>query len=348
MLMLSIQSFMGTWANWLPLSILAVITAIVFHNVLLVIGRAFSIKELEAYAKSEILQAAASFFMAVFLVVMIGSAMYLAKGFIAGDLSCGGVSHKIVAPSTETPSLIDPGGSMNDAYDAIRCRIQTRAVEVAGIQDALITDWGSRLDFNSLNMGFSVFGITLYRGDWNSAVYQETETKRITNNLATVLLIGLNAQGALLEYLKINMLHVFLPFGILLRCFHFTRGVGALMISLGIGMYFIFPVFFVLLDPGFTPSPPAKPVPIANQPQYCYATMSNSVSLLTSVQSSAGLGSTASLSVDMNRDDLSKSYISLIIHPLVALFLTLVFVRYMMTILGGEPYELMKMVSKVI
>jgi hypothetical protein len=236
---------------------------------------------------------------------------------------------------------------MNEAYNAIRCRIQTRAVEVAAIQDALINDQRSRDDYNALNMAWSVFGITVYKGDWSPSLYQATETKRITNNLATVLLIALNAQSALLEYLKINMLHVFLPIGILLRCFHFTRGVGALMISLGIGMYFIFPVFFVLLDPGFVASPPPDVVAMNTQPTYCYATMSSSVSLLTSVQA-AGLGSTAGLGVELNRDDLAKSYISLILHPLVALFLTLIFIRYLMTILGGDPYELTKMVGKVI
>jgi hypothetical protein len=121
------------------------------------------------------------------------------------------------------------------------------------------------------------------------------------------------------------------------------------MMALGIGMYFIFPVFFVLLDPGFTPSPP--PVTSTGQEgqqPYCYATMANTVSMLTSMQSSGGLGSSADLSVSLNRDDLSKSFISLIIHPMVAFFLTLVFVRYIMTVLGGEPYELMKMVGKVV
>lgn len=143
------------------------------------------------------------------------------------------------------------------------------------------------------------------------------------------------------------MLDVFLPVGLLLRCFYLTRGAGALMISIGIGMYFIFPVFFVLLDPGFTPSPPPKAVVLPAQQAYCYATMGNTVSLLNSIQSS-GTGTTSTLGVEMDRNDLTESYISLIVHPLVALFLTMVFIRYMMTVLGGDPYELTKMVGKVI
>lgn len=361
MIVLSIQSFMGTWANWIPLSVMAVIAAVLFHGILLMAGRAFSIRELESYAYSEILQAGATLFMVVFLVVMVGSAINLARGYIHGDLAVGGDapcartfhigSTGATVTSTTEGDKLDPGSTMDEAYDAIRCRIQTRAKAVADIQDSLANDKaGTWWEFNALNMAASLFGITVFKGDWIGSLYKQVETKRITNNLCTAMIISLNAQSAVLEYLQGNMLHIFLPFGLLLRCFYFTRGPGALMMALGIGFYFIFPVFFVLLDPGFTASPPPTPTPGAGaglQP-YCYATMANTVSMLTSMQSAGGLGSTADLSAALDAKDLSKSYVSLILHPLVALFLTLVFVRYIMTILGGEPYELMKMVGKVV
>jgi hypothetical protein len=116
---------------------------------------------------------------------------------------------------------------------------------------------------------------------------------------------------------------------------------------MGIGMYFIFPVFFVLLDPNFTPAPPSTATVLPEQQPYCYATMGNTVSLLTSIQT-GGTGTTAALGVEMDRNDLTQSYISLMIHPLVAFFLTMVFIRYMMTVLGGDSYDLIKMVGKVI
>src|SRR5208283_5147328 len=202
------------------------------------------------------------------------------------------------------------------------------------------------LEFNFLNMAASVFGVTFLKGDWVSSVYGDTETMRITNNLATVMLIGLNAQSALLEYMRVNLLNIFLPVGILLRSFYFTRGPGALLISLAIGMYFLFPVFYILLDPGFVPAPPETSTAPPAHP-YCYATMSTSVSMVNTMQS-AGVGTSSSLSFDEMREDLSKSYVSLMLQPLVALFLSLVFVRYMMSVLGGDAYELTKMVSKVI
>lgn len=357
-LLLSVQSFLGdsgaTWLyNWLPLSILAVVTAVIIHTIILMFARAFFIKELENYAMSEILQAAATAFMAIFLVFMVSSALGIAGNIIAGQVSCGGQTITISGPQgtadySEIGEInIKQGeqGTMDNAFGVIRCRLQTRAAEVAAIQSQILSDAGG--DFAALNLAMSLFGITFFKGDWIGSLYKKTETMRITNNLATVMLIGLNGQSAALSYIQANMLSVFIPMGILLRCFYFTRGPGALFIALGVGMYFIFPVFFVLLDPGFVAAPPAPPGPPAGYQPYCYATMTTAVSVITSLEAS-GLGSTSGISLETARNDLASSYISLMLHPLVALFLTLVFVRYMMSVLGGDTYELTKMVSKVI
>ncbi|MBU0591422.1 hypothetical protein KKF81_01305 [Candidatus Micrarchaeota archaeon] len=341
---ISIQSFFGdngaTWmAGWLPLCIMAVITALIIYNIFLMIARAFSLREVEAFAKSEMLQTMATAFMAIFLVGIVEGTMVLSQQFIGGTVDCG------TTPIHIGEDIDHPETTMDDAYDAIRCRLQERAVAVAAIQDRVNTD--TYWDYFSLNLAVSLFGITVFKGDWLPTLYKKTEINRIINNLSTVLLIALNAQSILLQYLQTNMLSIFIPIGILLRSFYFTRGPGALFLALGIGMYFIFPIFFVLLDPGFVASPPPPATAEPQQQPFCYATMSNAVTILKTVES-AGLGSNVGLSLSASREGLSKSYIALIMHPLIAFFLTMVFVKYMMTILGGDTYELTRMVSKVV
>ncbi|HSB47206.1 MAG TPA: hypothetical protein VLD37_04265 [Candidatus Bilamarchaeum sp.] len=339
--LLSIQSFLGAsganWMNnWLPLSLLAVMTAVIIHVIMLMFAKAFSIRELENFAVSELMQAAATAFMAIFLVTMVTSAVGIANNIIGGQsIACGAGSVNIATGDSV----------MDSAYSAIRCRLQTRAQEIAEIQGDLLEN--SAGDFAALNLAISLFGIPVFKGDWVGDLYKKTETTRITNNLATVLLIGLNAQSALIEYLRLNMLHIFIPVGILLRSFYFTRGPGALFIAMGIGMYFMFPIFYVMLDPGFTPRPPSPPAAPAAPTPFCYATMTNAVSTITTLESS-GLGSTSGIGQASLRSELSKSYVTLLLHPLVAFFMTMVFVRYMMTVLGGDTYELSKMVTKVI
>jgi hypothetical protein len=223
MVLLSISSFLGqngaAWAaTWLPLTVLAVVTAVIFHTILLMFGRAFSIKELETYATSEMLQAGATALMAGALIIMVSGAMVLATDYIHGTLKCGDKQMKI-----GTGTNIATGKNiMDDAYRAIRCTLQVRAMEVDSIQDSILSSTETWAEFNYLNMGASIFGITFFRGDWDGSVYRSTETKRITNNLATVMIIGLNAQSALLEYMRMTMLDIFLPVGILLRSFYFT------------------------------------------------------------------------------------------------------------------------------
>jgi len=352
LILLSAQDFFGqvTGATFgekwvlgpLPMVILAVMTALIFYNILLMIARAFSMRQLEIFAKSEMMQSLATAFMAASLVVMVGGGMEMASHYIAGDVSCGG--EVIHIPYADDDVRMGQT-AMENAFDAIRCRLQSRAKEVSYIQGAVIED--AMNTFNALNLGLNFFGVTFFKGDWSSSLYKEAEQMRITNNLATTIILGLNAQSTVLAYIKGNMLTIFLPVGILLRSFYFTRGVGALFIAIAIGMYYIFPVFFVILDPGFTPSPPPEPREASSATKYCYPTMSNAISLLQTVEAS-GAGSTSGLMFANLGNDLTKSYTNLILHPLISFFLTLTFIRYIMSVMGGDTVALSRMVTKVI
>ncbi|MFH1520061.1 MAG: hypothetical protein ABID61_00275 [Candidatus Micrarchaeota archaeon] len=352
-LILTIPSFLQnlgvpTWTGtWLPLSILAVLVSVLIHNILLMLAKAFSVKELENYATSEILQAASTGFMAISLVVIVSSAMTVAGSTITGSMPCFGDTINIENGPDDVTNKV-----MDDAYRAILCRIQEKAKSMATIQSYILDADAGTSTYNNYfvsNMALSIFGITYFQGSWLGSVYEEIETRRIVNNLLTTLLIGLNAQMQLIGYIRINMLHIFIPLGVLLRSFYFTRGPGAFMIALGVGLYFIFPVFYVLMDPGFVPAPPAPPntggTPIQ---QYCYPTMSTAVSVVQSVNTQGATPAGSSLSFSQLRNELGKTYIGLILHPLIAFFLTMVFVRYMMSILGADTTDMTKMITKVI
>jgi hypothetical protein len=69
---------------------------------------------------------------------------------------------------------------------------------------------------------------------------------------------------------------------------------------------------------------------------------------ITIVNTNAQSASGSSLAAGRLRDNLALAYVALILHPMVAFFLTLAFVRYLMVVLGGDTYALMRMVAKVI
>ncbi len=361
-LLLSVQSFFGelsggeTWEQvWLPLALAAVITVFIIYTIILMFGRAFNIRELEMGAKSEMLQCASTAFIAIFLVMLVNgaiamSATVLAIGAGAEMPEEGYVEEIEVVYVCEEPmhiSINDEAG-MDQMIDGIRCRLKEKARQIAEVHRNVAIGSGVRDEFNLRNFDLSIVGITIFKGEWLPDTYKSTEMRRIINNLATSLLVSLNAQIYLLSYIKANMIHIFLPMGILLRSFKFTRGVGALFMGLAIGLYFIFPVVFTLLDPGFVgvvlPEPPEPTAPA----QYCYPTMSTASVLYTQYQQSAASVGAADLDLSDLKDALSEVYVSLLIHPLIALFVTLIAVRYMMSVLGGDSYALIKMVTKVI
>jgi hypothetical protein len=325
------------WAdNWLIMMGLALLIAVIIHTALLMFGRSLKIPELERYAQSEMLQAAATAVMAGSLVAMVGAAAQFSTGLVSGEVLCGG----------EARNIVDDKQTFNNALDVVRCRIQEKASAIAEIQDRLTTSAFTWLKFFTQTLSMAALGVTFFKGDWIPDLYEETETIRITNNLATVLLIGLNAISFLVLYVKNTMLSFFIPLGIVLRAFHFTRGAGALFIALGIGLYFIFPVIFVMLDPGFTKIDiPEEIGGTIETDTLCYTSMSAATTIVqTNTQKSSG----STIAAGQLRDQLAQAYVGLILHPLVSLFLTLAFVRYMMVVLGGDSYALMRMVSKVI
>jgi len=339
-LVFSAYSFYGDWdLVWLPLCILAVITSIILHTLILMMARSFKIREIERYAQSEMLQAGATALFAIFLVLMINSALELSQQAISGELKCGEDNIRIAMDDSES--------AMSEAFDGIRCNVQQKALEISEIQEFLNQDAGVRTDFYSLTMKVGIFGITVFQGDWSEDIFSRSETYRISNNLATTMLIALNAQGFLLLYIKNNMLTIFLPVGLLLRSFHFTRSAGALFIAIAIGFYFIFPIVYLLLDPGFVPIPLEPAESPIEPPNFCYPTMASTATMVSSLEAT-GFSSTSLLQLDSIEQNLVQSYTSLLLHPVIALFLTLAFVRYLMTLLQGDTFELMKMVSKLI
>lgn len=339
MVLLTAYSFYSNWGGWITVAVLATVIAIIINSLFLMFARSFNMKELERFSKSEILQALATALMAIMMIALIdGTQSFLYnQEIIHGDISCGGQTKRLG---------IREDGIFNDALDHVRCSIQKKAKNIADVQGAVTSGADAFFAFNALNVQLSIAGITVFRGDWFNDLYNATEEWRIINNLATVLLVGLNAVSFLVLYVKQNMLHLFLPLGIVLRSFYFTRGPGAFLIAVAIGMYFIFPVIYILLDPGFVPTPlPPSVTSLADARDLCYPTMSAATSIVQTAERSAAGVQLVATSLE---GEISKAYVSLLLHPLIAFSITLAFIRYLTTILGGNTYELMKLVSKVI
>jgi hypothetical protein len=187
----------------------------------------------------------------------------------------------------------------------------------------------------------------VFQGNYVSAWFKAAESIKLLNQLTTTLIMGLNALIIFIWYIKNNMLVLYLPVGLILRSFQQTRGIGAFFIAIAIGFFFVFPVVFMLTDPGFhkIDLPPGGS---DSEPLLCYPTYSGVAKMIDEGINPSQEMTEALFSITEGASILAKVYTLLFIQPLVALAITLVFVRYMMLVLGGEPYDIMRAVARMI
>lgn len=313
--------------DWLMLSMLAVFVSISIHGLLYAISRAFNLRELEMSSKSEILQALATAFLAIFFTLIVGGVSDYVNSHIYGTVACG---DKVIKVS-----------GIDSALQVVQCNIIEKAKKLQDISNNIRDN--ADIKFEVFYSSFSIMGLPVWSGQYLSGLYRDIEELRFKNSMVTTFLIALNALITLVAYVKSNMLVYFLPFGVLLRSFHFTRGIGSLFISLAVGFYFVFPYVFLISDPTFVklPEPPAPPKPAGSN--FCYPTFSSVLSMVSYTQQT----STVLLSSGLS-SNLGRLYAALLIHPLVALFSTLTVVRYLMYLFGEEAYDMMRMTMRLI
>ncbi|MFH1221828.1 MAG: hypothetical protein V1492_01950 [Candidatus Micrarchaeota archaeon] len=317
--------------TWLPFVALALFVALIFNGTLYSIGKAFNLRELETSAKTEMYQSMATVVFIVFFVIIVGGATVMMNQMISGTVSCG----KIVIPTSD----------FHSAISVAKCKLMDKANSIAELQADMVNN--ANWYFNLLNLNFNLLGFPVFSGSYVSDLYKAMESARFINTFATNALIALNAQIFFLSYIDANMLSLFLPVGIVLRAIQPTRAIGSLFISIAIGFYLVFPYVFIVTDPGFVKLPPAQPRPAITGGNFCYPTYSSAVAYVNYVVEEEG-GAPGSTSSGGLGQQLGRTYTSLLIHPLVALFVTIVSIRYFMYLFGEEAYDILRMVSKVV
>jgi len=324
--------------SWYTLTVLATFAVLLVYGLFLAIAKSFSLKKLEATSKSEMLQAAANVLMLLVLVGSLQMAEKFAINYFLGSNSyvhCGSQDIKTT--------------DISSTFQIVQCNFDESAEQIASIQYYIdsYADVPVANSFYEKSIMIYMMGINVFRGSWVPSIYKKTEQYRIMNNFSTSILIKINTLLVVIKYISENMLTIFLPLGLLLRAFPYTRGLGALFISIAIGFYFIFPVLFVFMSPNFVhiPNMPDVSQPNSDVQESCYPSFSG-------VSSAASSSSSSSFSQIATIGDAARSianfnlYIST--YPFVVFAITIILVRYLIYIFGGESYAIMRYLAKVV
>ncbi|MFH2106248.1 MAG: hypothetical protein ABII22_03230 [Candidatus Micrarchaeota archaeon] len=327
-------------ANWVVLVVLAVVISIIIHAVLLAFAKGFHQEELERYAMSEILQVLATLFILLFVMFIIDMTLdnFIVQTYFGSSNPDQPMESKVNCAGQEI-DIKDVGS----ALDVVKCRLMENAQSMAKLHnDAYLN---SKSGWALISTRISSAGIPVFQGDWISSWYKEVEKYRYINQVTTQIMIASNAMIDFVNYIKNNALALFLPFGILLRSFQFSRGIGAFFIAAALGFYFIFPVIFTLTDPGLVKvTLPSSPINI-NTANSCFPTFSG---VATALSEAGPKSKESENALSLAASSTSKYYTDAILRLFVDFAITLIFVRYMMYLLGGEQYTLMRMVSRVV
>jgi hypothetical protein len=196
------------------------------------------------------------------------------------------------------------------------------------------------------HFSISLWGVPVFQGSWVPSIHRPVETNHYIANKIVSIMMSLNSQMFVLQYIKENMLAVFLPLGIILRAFHFTRGIGGFFIALSLSLYFIYPTVLFLMDAGYMP-PPAMEEPDYELEGICNIPMFSGFSL-GAVQMAATTGSAAQFSANIQNiaSFVTQVFVRIFYENMVAFAFALTALRYGTSILGGEAGVFLNIVAR--
>jgi len=336
--------------SWWQVAIIAILICIFFNVLVYMLGSFLSSQEIKNYAKAEFLQVSASSLMIFFAVALLftvtsgGGTNVSALDFMGSLLGTGGSTISCAAVNGLVFRIWEGDTQFGTGpIAAFKCKLQEKinALDNAFAKVAKYNEEKERLT----SMCNYLFGVPVWCGDWNLELHKEVEQSHLIAQKITDLSVSLHAQFVLAEYIQKNMLTVFLPFGLVLRIFPLTRGVGGLFIAIGVGFFFVWPTFFLLSDPSFVKvnSPPDQPT----QQGICFTGFRGSAVLLAGLVYNTESGQPSDLAIAEGKELVYMMTIGTLFYPFVALVLTLIFVRAMTPLLGGDMGDLMRMVSRL-
>ncbi|MFZ5340973.1 MAG: hypothetical protein ACOZBG_04710 [Candidatus Micrarchaeota archaeon] len=335
--------------GWEILSILAVFISALLSTLLLMLSRFFDFKMLEQSAKAELVFAASSLFVVIMLIatVQFGAnvGMNIAKEMYVYTYNNQYLHYTEIDPVTNQPTPKELDLSFFDAnrYSLIDIMIlYMRSVmyctEDIGIwlyRISMILHWGSSIT-QDVFMSFPMSG-------WSFGGLAQT-----TDNFLNIIYFM-----ELINFLQIYILRfvdafalVLIPVGIVLRAFPPTRGAGAYIIAVSIGLYLVYPLayLFVVFSSPYpnlcaTPQIP-EPVGIGEN-------------------SKAGLGSQLVLWMRAFQNDILDLFnktsdlinallINLCFFPFLALAIAMTFIQFSTGLFGANIPEIGRGLMKLI
>jgi hypothetical protein len=306
------------------IAVIVVTISIILSGILIGLGRAFSYRNVERFGVEELLQS-------ILNAAIVGAAALIVESV-----------------KTISSSVVTPACGAGDAITELGCVLNTLSVSTAELMNQCLAAMNLIGYYQTLTLNFGTFSIQpLVNLSGASSILS---SQVLALNLLLIL-VNLNAQ--IVSFFAQNALALFFPIGLILRSFFPTRKMGGVLIGVALGMYIFYPAF-VLAFPApdltaatanvtaFNSNPLYAAMPVLNlNDNYAIAGKLDNMSAganvtLNNVSYVADFSGDLTVLAQMNATAISQVLLYGVFAPIFSLLVTLVFIREMGEVLGGE------------
>lgn len=308
----------------MQLAVTVVTISIILSGIAIGIGRGFGYKRVEVFGVEELFQS------------------------VVNAAIVGAIAVIVEAIKSISASITSQACSTGDLISELGCSLEKLAGSAYVLMNETVTATNTIGYYQSMVLDFGSFSIQPFASLSNTVSILSSQA--LTLNFA-LMLINLNAQ--IVSFFAQNALALFLPIGLILRSFFATRRVGGFLIGIAIGLYVFYPAFIVAFPTPdlqgaitavqtFNANPFYTTVPILDlNGNNAIAAKMDNMSASWRINNSnytytADFSGDITLIAQSNANAIAKILLYSVIAPIFAIIITIVFIKEMTSVLGGE------------
>lgn len=313
-----------------------VLASIILSGILIGVGRAFSYRKIEHFGVEELFQSIVN-------AAIIGSFLAI-----------------IALISTVATGVTVESCTTGDVLAQLSCTLTNLKTSIFSLFQETVKTLSILSYYQTLKLDFNAFSITPFS---NLSSITSIITAHIFSLQFLLMLLEFNTQ--ILSFISQNALGLLFPVGLVLRTFFATRKVGGFLIALSIALVIFYPSFILIFPnpqqdvesavnytKNFTNNTVYAAVPVIDlNNNYALAAkidmMSGRCNLPANTSNCLNLSNVNETYVSEFMDDvtvltqstgnsISKVFLYSVFAPLFSLIITIVFVKELASILGGE------------
>jgi len=362
------ESFQNTWQSvdfpWEIIALIAVLISFSFSALAFMFSKLFSSKDLEKLSKYEFLYAVSSLLLVVFMIGIIdvlatksGQFVYILSTNLGNNEFDQRLKEYIIyygySPFSVANFYIDT--TLNIAIDRY---LSTYCIAFPFFMAPTINQVSAKQQTTSNPSFLEKVSDFFTSSDVSSqltvgALNWIASSLRIAMANLSYLIYSLYFQRHLLVFIQSTMLTVFLPVGLVLRGFPLVRSIGNLLISIAIGLYFVYPLtyslFITMALPGFSQVGHVfSSYYSSNCVSQVVVSLFNPNNIISIIHSARDNLDTASIANDLINKLVGELVVMGFVFPFLAAVITYTFIKSFGIILNADIQEFAEGLVKLI